>query len=74
MEGRWRFGIIDQWVRVADKSHPWIARIDYGEPGKQCHFDYLDNGAIIPLRLDTSTDPPTLRPDPRGTRREPKNN
>ena len=72
MDGRWRFGLIDQWVRVKDHSHPWIARMQYGEPGAQSHFDYLDDGAIIPLQLDTSTDPPTLKPSPHKKAEKPK--
>lgn len=39
-----------------------MARIEYGEPGAHAVFDYLDDGAIVPLELDISGDEMVLRP------------
>jgi hypothetical protein len=62
MNDKWHFGIVNLWRQV--KGEPWAARIQYGaQPTEYGVFVYLGDGAIIPLRLDPRTDPPTLRPE-----------
>lgn len=64
--GRWHFGVVIRWIQALDS--PWMAQIRSGERDARGTdtriFDYLDDGAILPLQLTDVQGIPVLRPMP----------
>jgi hypothetical protein len=61
--GGWRFGVVEQWICL--EGRPWVARIVFGPPTQSPYhqfYDYLHDGAIVPLLLDTGASSPSLIP------------
>ena len=55
VECQWRFGVVHEWI--GREGYPWIARIVFAASNVHQYYefyDYLKDGAIVPLEVDTA--------------------